>query len=295
LKILLVGAGGQLGSELQVTRPEGVDLVAATRTDLDVTRREDVLEFVADCMPAVIINAAAYTAVDGAEAKPDLAVEVNAEAVGHLARAAERCGSRLLQVSTDLVFYGQAGAPYLPQHEPRPLNVLGHSKLAGECRAREILPTSSLVLRTSWPYSRFGSNFVLTMLRLMAEREELRVVNDQVFAPTWARSLANTIWLLLGQPSARGIYHWTDAGRCSWYEFAREIQAQALDLGLLDREIPLEAIPTSDYPTQARRPLFTVLDLNSTEKLVGGKAAPWQEQLRAMLEDLRAQPGAAGE
>ena len=290
MKVLLVGAGGQLGEELKLACPADIDLVAVGHRELDIRQRDEVLSFTEQCAPAVIINAAAYTAVDGAESKPDLAVAVNAEGPGHLARAAERNSARLLQVSTDFVFDGAASVPYLPGSETRPLNVYGHSKLAGECRVREILSTRSLVLRTSWLYSRFGGNFVKTMLRLMSERDELRVVEDQVGAPTWARGLAETIWTLVQLPEARGIHHWTDAGQCSWYEFACEIQRQALAMGLLEREIPVEAIPSGEYPTPALRPAFSALDLTATEKLLGRAAIPWQEQLGSMLADLKANP-----
>ncbi len=290
MKTLILGAGGQLGRELQQSCPQGVDMVAATHAQLDIRQQESVLSFVAECQPELIINAAAYTAVDGAESKPDLAVEINAEGPGYLARAAERCGARLLQVSTDFVFDGQASAPYSPRAETRPLGVYGHSKLAGECRVQEILPMHSLVLRTAWVYSRFGHNFVKTMLKLMAERDSLRVVDDQVGAPTWARGLAQALWALLEHPDAHGIYHWTDAGQCSWHAFAREIQARALALGLLDREIDIEAIPSSEYPTPAQRPAYSVLDLGSTETLLDRPAQPWQSQLQAMLEDLKTHP-----
>ncbi|MDJ0879104.1 MAG: dTDP-4-dehydrorhamnose reductase [Halieaceae bacterium] len=290
MKTLILGAGGQLGRELQLSCPAGIDMVAATRGELDISRQEAVLAYVADCQPDVIINAAAYTAVDGAESKPDLALEINAEGPGYLALAAARCGARLLHVSTDFVFDGSATEPYDPRSETRPLGAYGHSKLAGECRVREILPTQSLVLRTAWVYSRFGQNFVNTMLRLMAERDRLRVVDDQVGAPTWAAGLAKVLWSLLEHPEASGIYHWTDAGRCSWYAFACEIQARALALGLLDSEIPIEPIPTSEYPTPAERPAFSVLDLGATEALLGRQSTSWQDQLQAMLEDLKAHP-----
>jgi dTDP-4-dehydrorhamnose reductase len=287
VKALILGAGGQLGRELQLCCPPGVDMLTATRAQLDIRKQADVLAFVAECQPEVIINAAAYTAVDGAESKPDLAVEVNAEGPGFLARAAERCGARMLHVSTDFVFDGAADTPYLPRADTRPLGVYGHSKLAGECRVREILPTQSLILRTAWVYSRFGQNFVKTMLRLMDERDELRVVDDQVGSPTWAGGLATVLWSLLEHPRAHGILHWTDAGQCSWYEFACEIQARALSLGLLQKSIDIEPIPSSEYPTPASRPAFSVLDLSATESLLNRDASPWREQLQAMLEDLK--------
>ena len=290
MKVLITGAGGQLGRELVLSCPPGIDLVTATRAELDVSSRDAVLGLVEQERPEVIINAAAYTAVDGAESKPDLAVQVNAEGPGCLARAAQRCDARLLHISTDFVFDGEAVEPYRPRDDTHPLGVYGHSKLAGECRVREILPTRSVVLRTAWVYSRFGGNFVKTMLRLLAERDELRVVEDQVGAPTWARGLAQVLWAFLDYPTAHGIYHWTDAGRCSWHQFAEEIQSRALALGLLEREIEIEPIPTSEYPTPATRPAFSVLDLSATEALLGRPATAWQDQLQAMLEDLKTHP-----
>ena len=291
MKVLLTGAGGQLGREIQIACPEGVQLLAITRAELDISQQDTVLDFVEEHRPDVIINAAAYTAVDGAESKPDLAVDINAEGPGFLARAAERLDARLLHVSTDFVFDGESAQPYRPNDETRPLGAYGHSKLAGECRVREILPTRSVVLRTAWVYSRFGGNFVKTMLKLMAERDQLRVVDDQIGAPTWARGLAQVLWSLTEHPEAHGIYHWTDGGRCSWYDFASAIQAQALELGLLQNSISIEPIPSSEYPTPATRPAFSVLDLSKTEALLQRESVPWQQQLRDMLEDLKNNPG----
>jgi dTDP-4-dehydrorhamnose reductase len=285
MKVLIVGSRGQLGQELQQCCPPGIELVAVDRSEIDIQIQSEVLEFVEDCRPEVIVNAAAYTAVDGAETKPDLAVAVNADGPGHLARAAECNSARLIHVSTDFVFDGEASEPYGPRADTRPLGVYGHSKLAGECRVREILPLDSVILRTAWLYSSYGNNFVRTMVNLMSERDVLRVVDDQVGAPTWARGLAEVIWGFMDHPEAHGIYHWTDAGRCSWCEFAREIQARALALGLLDRRIEIDAIPTSEYPTPARRPAFSVLDTATTEQLLGLRAQPWQDQLQLMLEE----------
>ena len=286
MKALVVGAHGQLGQELQSACPPGVELVAVGREQLDIRSSAAVSDYVTGCAPDVIVNAAAYTAVDGAESKPDLAVEVNAEAPGFLARAAHTIGARLLHVSTDFVFDGSANTPYSPRHEPKPLGSYGHSKLAGERRVQEILPLGSVIVRTAWVYSRYGGNFVKTMLRLMAERDSLRVVDDQVGAPTWAQGLAQAIWGFLPHPAAHGVFHWTDAGQCSWYEFALTIQARALALGLLERSIPIEAIPSIEYPTPATRPAFSVLDCSSTEALLGLDRSPWQDQLYAMLQDL---------
>lgn len=287
MKVLIVGSRGQLGQELQQCCPPDIDFVAADRSQIDIQIQSEVLEFVEDCQPDLIVNAAAYTAVDGAETKPDLAVAVNADGPGHLARAAECNGARLIHVSTDFVFDGEASEPYGPRDETKPLGVYGHSKLAGECRVREILPLDSVIVRTAWVYSSFGNNFVKTMLKLMSERDALRVVDDQWGAPTWARGLAEAIWRFTDHPEAHGIYHWTDAGRCSWLAFAQEIQARALGLGLLDRRIEIDAIPTSEYPTPARRPAFSVLDTSTSQQLLGLRAQPWQDQLQLMLEELK--------
>ncbi len=286
MKVLLTGAEGQLGRELQLSCPPQIELLTRSRAELDIRDAGDVMTQVLASGADVIINAAAYTAVDGAESKPDLAVAINAEAPGYLARAAQHSNARLLHVSTDFVFDGAASSPYRPQQEPRPLGVYGHSKLAGERRVQEILPMRSLIVRTAWVYSRFGSNFVKTMLRLMAERDGLSVVADQRGAPTWARSLAVALWGLLPHTEAHGVCHWTDAGECSWHEFALTIQQRALALGLLKSAIPIEAIPTSEYPTPATRPAYSVLDITATERLLGTPALAWQDQLEAMLADL---------
>jgi len=286
MKTLIVGANGQLGQELQRSVPPGMDLVAADRGLLDIRDHRAVLDYVAAQRPALIINCAAYTAVDGAETKPDLAVQVNAEGPGSLARAAERIDARLLHVSTDFVFDGQAREPYKPRQDTRPLGVYGHSKLAGERRVQEILPVDSVILRTAWLYSRFGGNFVKTMLRLMGERDEISVVEDQVGAPTWARGLADALWAFAGHPTAKGIYHWTDGGSCSWYEFACAIYEEGRDLGLLQRDVAIHAIPTSEYPTPAQRPAYSVLDCSATHTLLGLQPTPWRSQLRSMLEEM---------
>lgn len=287
MKTLVVGASGQLGQELLRTAPARVEVIALDHESLDIVAQDAVLELVAELGPELIINAAAYTAVDGAETKPDLAVSVNAEGPGYLARAAERTGARLLHVSTDFVFDGQAQQPYSTRHEPRPLGVYGHSKLAGERRVQEILPLQSVVLRTAWVYSSHGANFVTTMLRLMNERDELRVVADQVGTPTWTFGLAQALWAFLDHPAAHGIFHWTDAGSCSWYDFACAIYSEGRALGLIDRELTIEAIPTSEYPTPAQRPAYSVLDCASTLELLGQEATDWSLQLRKMLQELQ--------
>jgi dTDP-4-dehydrorhamnose reductase len=287
MRALIVGAQGQLGQELQKTAPAGIELVLAGRAQLDISQRQSVLDYVQQVEPQVIINAAAYTAVDGAETKPDLAVQVNAEGPGYLARAAQCTGARLLHISSDFVFDGRTSTPYTRAQEPRPLGVYGHSKLAGERRVMEVLPLNSIVLRTAWVYSSHGSNFVKTMLRLMNERDELGVVNDQLGAPTWAKGLARVLWSFVEREDVHGIYHWTDAGSCSWFEFASAICDQGRALGLVHNDVHIAGISTSEYPTPAQRPLYSVLDTSATTALLGVAQLDWRSQLRQMLEELK--------
>jgi dTDP-4-dehydrorhamnose reductase len=286
MKVLITGAHGQLGQELQRLCPPGIDCLPLGRPELDITSKAGVHQCLGDLQPQVVINCAAYTAVDGAETKPDLALEINAQGTENLAMAAERIGARVLHISTDFVFDGAADTPYATDHDARPLGVYGHSKLAGENRLQQILPLDSVVLRTAWLYSALGGNFVKTMLRLMREREELGVVADQWGSPTWARGLAVALWKMLDHPAAHGIYHWTDNGSCSWYEFACAIYAEGRALGLLERDVEINAITTADYPTPARRPPYSVLDCRKTHKLLGVQGADWRRQLSAMLSEL---------
>ncbi len=286
MKVLIAGAQGQLGQELQRSCPATVECVPLGRDGLDITDRAAVLECLERLRPLAVINCAAYTAVDGAEAKPDLALKINTEGTQNLALAAERSHARVLHLSTDFVFDGAATTPYATDADTRPLGVYGHSKLAGENRLQEILPLNSVVVRTAWLYSSLGDNFVKTMLRLMREREELGVVADQVGSPTWARGLALALWKFLDHPGAHGVYHWTDNGCCSWHEFACAINDEALKLGLLEQEVKINAITTEDYPTPAQRPAYSVLDCGKTRQLLGLEGEHWRVQLTTMLREL---------
>lgn len=280
MKILVTGAGGQLGRALIATAPAGAAIDATDVAELDITDAAAVAAHVAATRPALVINAAAYTAVDKAEAEEALAHRLNAEAVGHLAAAAEAAGARFVHVSTDFVFDGRQGSPYAPDAPTNPLNAYGRTKLAGERAAGR----AALIVRTAWVYAAQGQNFVRTMLRLMAERDRLRVVADQIGTPTFATGLAEAIWALAAQ-NARGIYHHTDSGAASWYDFAVAIQEEALARGLLTRAIPIDPIATADYPTPATRPAYSVLDKSASTALIG--AAPhWRVQLRRMVEEL---------
>ena len=285
MKVLLLGANGQLGSALQKTRPQDVELIAYGRGDLDLADAGDIEARVAQSQAQLVINAAAYTAVDKAEAEEALAFAINAQSVGSVARAAQRMGARLVHVSTDYVFDGTKGAPYLPDDPTAPLGVYGRSKRQGELEALAGCQ-DSLIVRTAWVYAEQGTNFVRTMLRLMAEKPELRVIADQIGTPTYAASLAQALWKLAGT-DARGILHYTDSGVASWYDFACAIQEEALALGLLEKAVPVRPIATADYPTAAKRPLFSILDKSQSWAVLGQPAMHWRTNLRTMLERLK--------
>jgi dTDP-4-dehydrorhamnose reductase len=281
MKVLITGANGQLGQALQATAPVNVSIIAAGSAELDIGDAAAVEALLLAERPDAIFNAAAYTAVDKAESDEALAVRTNAEGVANLARAAGAIGARLVHVSTDFVFDGQSGIPYTPDAPTAPLGVYGRTKLQGELAAGP----DALIVRTAWVYGSRGGNFVRTMLRLMAERDEVRVVADQIGTPTFAGSLADALWRLHAA-GAKGLFHYTDSGAASWYDFAVAIQEEALAIGLLTRAVPVLPIATSAYPTHAARPHYSVLDKSATFALLGGAAPHWRVNLRKMLKDI---------
>ena len=286
MRVLLTGAGGQLARELAACVPPQFELAAMPRAELDLARPGQVARVVRELAPQLIVNAAAYTAVDAAEEAAEQAFAVNAEGVAELARAARGCGARLLHLSTDFVFDGAATQPYQPGDPVAPISAYGRSKLAGEGRLLTELEEGATVVRTAWLFSSRGRNFVTTMLRLMAEREQLSVVDDQRGSPTWAGGLARVLWQLAARPDVGGIWHWSDAGECSWFEFAQEIARQARERDLLSRLPLITPITSADYPTPAARPRYSVLDSTATRQLLGIEALPWQQTLGRMLDEM---------
>lgn len=286
MKTLIIGKNGQLAWELAKQIPEAIDTIALGHSELDITDEGAVNEAFALHNPDCVLNCAAYTAVDKAEADEKQAYLVNEQGVANLAKASKEVGSRLIHVSTDFVFDGLSTTPYRPAASTRPLSVYGASKLAGEHKVSEILPEASVIVRTAWVYSVNGNNFVKTMLRLMAEKPQLGIIFDQVGTPTWAKGLAQCIWGLVANPEVKGIVHWTDAGVASWYDFAVAIQELALEKGLLEREIPIAPIATSAYPTPAARPAFSILDKTDAEIASGITTIHWRRQLSMMLDEL---------
>lgn len=282
MKVLITGAKGQLGQSLQATAPQGANLVCLGSADLDISLAQAVTDAVSVHRPDVIINAAAYTAVDRAEQDQERAFAINGRAPGFLADAARQHNARFVHVSTDFVFDGSAGIPYAPDAPTSPTSVYGHSKRAGELAAGE----DALIVRTAWVYAPTGGNFVRTMLRLMGERSEVRVVADQVGTPTYAPALANAIWTLVAG-NARGMHHYTDSGVASWYDFAVAIQEEALDAGLLAQRATVVPIPTAQFPTPARRPHYSVLDKDKTYAALGAPAPHWRVHLREMIRGIK--------
>lgn len=280
MRVLITGANGQLGGALQRLAPAWADVNAIDVDDCDLTdvamlRARLVVE-----APDLILNAAAYTAVDKAESDEDLARAINAEAVAAMVEAMAETGGKVVHVSTDYVFDGRASTPYAPDALRNPQSAYGRTKAEGEDHLRP----DDLLVRTAWVYEAGGANFVRTMIRLMNERAELGVVADQIGAPTWATGLARTIWALVDK-GATGTYHHCDDGACSWYDFALAIAEDGHRAGLIPRVPVIRAITTADYPTPARRPAFSLLDCSATRALLGDAPVPWRENLRLMLEE----------
>lgn len=287
MRILVLGGGGQVARAVVACAPSAHTVHVASRAAVDIADPAALTAAVAASGAEWIVNGAAYTAVDKAESDAQVAHAVNATAVGTLAQAAVRHGCRVLHLSTDFVFDGRSNRAYLPGDPTHPLSVYGATKLDGE---RQALAAGgdAIVLRTAWVYASAGRNFVLTMLRLMRERPEVHVVSDQIGTPTWATGIARAIWGLIDAPAPGGLYHWTDLGVATWYDFAVAIQEEALARGLLASAVPVIPIATADYPTPARRPTFSVLDTGATRAWVKAPAHHWRQQLRMMLDELRA-------
>ena len=289
--ILVAGKSGQLARCLaEEAALRGVPLMSAGRPELDLADAESVERAVAAVAPRAIVNAAAYTAVDKAEAEPALAFAINEAGAARLAGAAARHGVPFVHVSTDYVFDGASERPYREDDTPAPLNVYGRSKLAGEIAVRNACP-SSLVLRTSWLYSRFSGNFVTSMLRLSSTHDRVRVVDDQHGAPTATADLARAILDIVerlaaaeGKAGCGGVFHLTASGETSWHGFAAAIFAGWARRG---HTVPvIEPISTVDYPTAARRPPNSRLDCGKIAQTFGVRLPPWQASLDRCLDDL---------
>lgn len=271
--ILVVGANGMLGRDMLALigdAARGVDI-----DEIDITSLESTERIIRTLKPETVINCAAYTDVDGCESDKETAMQVNGEGVAHLAMACRGIGARLVHVSTDYVFDGGKGSPYVEDDAPRPLGVYGESKLAGELNAA--FNPDHLIVRTQWLYGLHGTNFVETMLRLALEKDELAVVDDQVGSPTWTVDLAQAILALL-KTGHRGIYHAANSGFCSWNDFARAIFEES---GL---SIKVNRMTTDELNRPARRPLYSTLDCSKLEQDTGFRPQPWRSALKTYLQ-----------
>ena len=286
MKVLITGAGGQLGWELVHVAPPEVCIFSLTRDQLDVTDLAQVEQQLRDFCPEMVINAAAYMAVDAAEAEPERAYAVNAVGAENVAVVAAAAGISLIHISTDFVFSGSKASPYLPTDVAHPLSVYGASKLDGERRILSIPSNNALIVRTSWMYSIKGRNFVKTILRMLEERETLEVVGDQIGTPTWSRGLAEALWEMALLGCLQGVYHWSDAGVASWYDLAVSVAEYGYELGLLKRPASIFPVRTGDYPLPAKRPAMSVLDKTASWRALKRTPLHWRQALKMMLSEL---------
>lgn len=288
-KILVTGKNGQVGWELQRTLAPLGQVIALDAEDMDLSDADAIRRKVREIAPHIIVNPAAHTAVDKAEAEPDLAMAINGTASGVLAEEAKKLDALLIHYSTDYVFDGTKASPYVESDSPNPQSVYGKTKLAGE-QAIQAVGGKHLILRTSWVYGVHGGNFVKTILRLAKERSELRIVADQYGAPTWARLLAESTAQIMGKYSEdkSGVYHLTSSGRTNWHEFAEEIVrlARQYDDALKDKPLTIHPIATNEYPVPAKRPANSSLSTEKIRKTFSVELPQWEKDLAECVRQL---------
>ena len=287
--ILLIGSNGQVGTELQHTLASNYKVIALARPEIDLTHPDKLRQIIRETQPEIIINAAAYTAVDKAENEPENAHLINTVAPQIIAEESQKLGSFLIHLSTDYVFNGNSHYPYRETDSTNPLSVYGQTKLAGEIAIQQNCP-HHIILRTAWVYGTYGkSNFVKTMLRVGQERSEVRVVADQIGSPTWAQDIASTITQIIPQLTSEnaGIYHYTNSGVASWYDFAIAIFEEAEKLGFPLKIANIIPITTPEYPTPAKRPAYSVLACEKISQILGTYPPHWRQELRLMLKELQ--------
>lgn len=266
MKILLTGANGQLGRCFQDITPKEWCLVAADSHSLDITNRQSVNAFINMHKPDIVVNAAAYTAVDKAESEPEIAEKINAQGPYFLAEASNAIGAKFFHISTDYVFDGTKNTPYKVTDKTNPLGIYGKTKLKGEELSLQANPNTTII-RTAWVFSEYGNNFVKTILRLAKERDQLRIVNDQFGCPTYAGDLAKCIIFMIKNNNEPKIYQYCGQVCMSWFDFAKKIIDVAYVGGIISRKPVIMGIPTMEYPTPAKRPKYSVLDRQNIENL----------------------------
>ena len=287
-KILVTGGNGQLGKELRELSSlhTGLEFIFLSREDLPIHQFELVRNYFKTVRPAYCINCAAYTAVDKAESEKDLAYQINGEAVGVLAAVCKEHNTKFIHISSDYVFNGEGTYPYTENFPTDPINVYGASKLEGDTQAMHLNP-DSIIIRTSWVYSSFGKNFVKTMMKLMSEKDEVKVIKDQLGSPTNAADLAETIFNIIGLCHLQiynwvpGIYNFSNEGIISWYDFAKAIKE------ITNSPCDVKPISTKEYPTPAKRPAYSVLDKTKIQQTFGIKLKNWKESLRTCIGNMQ--------
>ncbi len=281
-KVLVTGAKGQLGSEIKVLAPNypNFDFIFTDIDDFPLDEAQKIIENFNTIQPDIVINCAAYTAVDKAEQDAETANAINHLAIATLATLCKNSGAKLVHISTDYVFDGKSPIAYQEEDATGPKSVYGSTKLAGEIACLKNNP-DSIIIRTAWVYSEFGNNFVKTMLRLMTDRESISVVNDQIGSPTYAADLAQVILTIIAAPVwHKGIYHYSNEGEISWYDFAKDIKEIA------GKSCEVNGIPASDYPTPAERPAYSLLDKSKIKTVYGIEVPNYKDSLQKMMARL---------
>ena len=297
MKILLTGSEGQLGRALIANKPNNIKLIATSKKDLDITNKEACLKIISKYKPKWVINASAYTLVDQAEINTEEAFLVNSIGPNNLAATIKECGGNLLHFSTDFVFSGDQTKPYTPYDAVNPINIYGRSKAEGEIAIQKSLSQTkqAVIIRTRWLFSSVGRNFVLTILKLHKEKENISVVCDQIGSPTTTSSLAQASWKLIQLKESNSgenakfptICHFSDSGIASWYDIAISIGELAEEVGLIKKAAKVIPIPSSYYPSKALRPTFSVLDCSTTYKLLGIEPLHWRSSLYELIKELK--------
>jgi dTDP-4-dehydrorhamnose reductase len=292
VKVLLTGGGGQLGRALAATVPSEVQLRSVSRTECDITELSIVEQVIGNFRPNVVINCAAYTAVDAAEENEELAFRVNGIGAGNVAKGADRVGARVIHISTDYVFDGRRSTPYPPDAPTNPLNVYGASKLKGEELVSAATPRATIV-RAGWLYSHSGKNFLVSILAALRGTRPLLVVSDEHGCPTSAHEFAVAIWKT-ARLDLRGIFHWANLGSATRYEFAQEIKQIAQQLGLLREDPELRQVTAAEYARLAKRPTYSVLDSTELAQALDLSPSPWRQGLRTEMMRIAEKTGAVG-
>ena len=293
MEILLLGSSGQLGKSIITQKPNDCKLISFSKADLDISDKESLAKIIKNYQPDWIINAAAYTKVDDAEKNKDLAFKVNKDGPKYISEIINNYGGNLLHISTDFVFDGIQKVPYKPSDKTNPLSVYGLSKVLGEEEIKKVFSSQNraVILRTSWLMGPYGNNFAKTMLKLHSEKEFIKVVKDQIGCPTTSHSLAKICWLIIKKRKLDNnfkfpeVMHWHDEGITNWYEIAKEIGQIGINQNLIKRKAKVISINSEDYITYAKRPTYSVLDIEETCKILNINPINWKESIFRSLRD----------